>query len=185
MKLNNYTFAIFFSVVAAIITSIIISKIMMEQSMPQTAQCGTLGREEVPYETPLHAKTTSLVQEMEPRTAASYLTDKNLETFAYPQSLQVDYLIEFSQLYPFRSFDIVWGEYGKTDNYIQEWELLGCNRDAQWVQLGYGLFPGEEITTVSVDIPVSQLRLKASSAKDWIGVYELEFEGALRISSIT
>ena len=126
MKTNYDTFFIFFAISASILTSFWVAKFTtLEYKQKLPAQCGEMGRELVPADTILYPKITSTIPETDSSKGANLLIDHDLETLAYPQGNALDYVIDFNELYPFHSFKIHWGEYGKDSAYINQWELLG------------------------------------------------------------
>jgi len=110
------------------------------------------------------------------RFPADNLIDGNLETYAYPNDRIVDYTADLVDLYPLNEITIVWNEFGEQENYITKWYLEGCTKSGEWDILARGDAPKSKVTVVKIKDVVSQLRLRASAQKDWIGVYEMKID---------
>ena len=108
--------------------------------------------------------------------SAQGLIDGNLETYAYPNDRIVDYTADLVDLYPLNEITIVWNEFGEQENYITKWYLEGCTKSGEWDILARGDAPKSKVTVVKIKDVVSQLRLRASAQKDWIGVYEMKID---------
>lgn len=173
---NQNSTVVFVSLLSAIFVSGVVSWSVVQSYKPTFAQCGSLGRTVTVDRSQVVASTKSAVPEQNPKMFSGNLLDGKAETLAYPENLNLDYLIELNELYPFQSISIVWGGYGLQPNYVKHWVMDGCNRDGQWIRLGKGGFPASEVSRVEIKKVVSQVRIEAQSAKDWIGIYEVIFE---------
>jgi hypothetical protein len=109
---------------------------------------------------------------------ASNLVDGNTQTLAYPGSSQIDYQVSLGQLTQLSSASIYWGGYGTNPIYVSNWSLLARSASGQpWVTVAQGGFPNSSTTLVNLDFAATDVRLVASSAANWIGVYELTLNG--------
>ena len=105
------------------------------------------------------------------------LIDGSDKTLAAPGSDTVDYVIVMLEPKEIKQLIIHWGDYGINDNYIAEWSLESSDDGIEWEIVADGASPKDSRTVVNENVRTSRLRLKARSAKDWIGVYEIEVIG--------
>src|SRR3989338_7063698 len=108
--------------------------------------------------------------------SAQNLIDGNFETYAYPNDRILDYTVDLIDLYPLDKVTIIWNEFGEQKNYVAKWYLEGCTKDGKWDILARGGAPKSKVTVVKTEEILSQLRLRASAERDWIGVYEMKIE---------
>lgn len=113
---------------------------------------------------------------------AAKLVDGDPSTLAYPGARELDYTISLPHERHASAATIRWGGYGTNPAYVQAWTLLGRRKgESKWTLLSEGGFPGAESTTVSIDAFVDELRLTASSAVNWIGVYDVSLQSSQRL----
>lgn len=105
---------------------------------------------------------------------ADKLIDGSDKTLAAPGSEMVEYLILLLDQKEIKQMTIHWGDYGINDNYIAEWSIESSDDGEEWKTISSGPSPKDSRTVINEKIRTSRLRLKARSAKDWIGIYELE-----------
>jgi hypothetical protein len=109
---------------------------------------------------------------------AANLVDGNPKTLAYPGFPKVDYSISLPRSTHVTSAVINWDYFGTVPGYIDSWELFGRNgADQPWIPLSQGSFPNTSSSTISLDVTVAQIRIVASSANNWIGIYEVGLYG--------
>jgi hypothetical protein len=106
---------------------------------------------------------------------ANNLIDGNMQTLAYPGGPTLDYTITYPASVRATSATIVWGKYGSTTGYVNNWSLLAQNAAGTWVTVAGGGFPNANATTVTFDTTTTKLRLVASSTGNGIGAYEVRF----------
>ena len=105
---------------------------------------------------------------------AKNLTDGDRKTMAYPASQNIDYSIDLIDSYQVKQVNIVWGDSGINDAYINHWSLEGRSVDNDWFIIAEGNFPNTQETIIKKFFLASNLRLKANSEKNWFGISELE-----------
>lgn len=120
---------------------------------------------------------TSNIQESAGGRDASKLVDGSIGTLAEPGATKVDYKLNFLDNYEVKQVIIHWGDYGINDNYIKSWILESSLDDISWQTIVTGERPLDLSTVVNKRFSAKSLRLRAESAKDWIGVYEVEVVG--------
>jgi hypothetical protein len=112
---------------------------------------------------------------------AAKLFDGSLKTLAEPGATSLDYGISFFDDMEIKKITIHWKDYGINDNYINAWKLEASPDGAIWDTIAEGnSSPRTGETVVDKRFIASALRLTAQSAKDWIGVYEIEIIGRPR-----
>ncbi len=107
---------------------------------------------------------------------AGNLIDSSLDSYAYPNDRILDYTVDLVDLYSLNKITVVWNEFGDQSNYVVKWYLEGCGEDQKWTILARGDSPKSKVTVVNTSDVISQLRLRASAKRDWIGVYEMKIE---------
>lgn len=107
---------------------------------------------------------------------AQALVDGSLSNMAAPGNDKLDYTLDFLGLYDVRETRIHWRNFGISNNYVNDWSLEATSNGKEWRMIAKGGFPNEEITLIEDPFSAVAVRLKAKSAKDWIGVYEIEFD---------
>lgn len=107
---------------------------------------------------------------------AQALVDGSLSNMAAPGNDKLDYTLDFSGPYDVRETRIHWRNFGISNNYVNDWSLEATSNGKEWRMIAKGGFPNEEITLIEDPFSAVAVRLKAKSAKDWIGVYEIEFD---------
>lgn len=105
---------------------------------------------------------------------ADKLIDGSDKTLAAPGSEMLEYLVLLLEPKEIKQMTVHWGDYGINDNYIAEWSIESSDDGEEWEVVASGASPKDSRTVVNETIRTSRLRLKARSAKDWIGIYELE-----------
>lgn len=123
--------------------------------------------------------TTSNIQESQEHSlakglGAKNLTDSDRKTMAYPASQQLDYTIDLIDTYQVKQINIVWGDSGTSDVYINHWSLEGKTIDGDWFMIAEGNFPSNQETVIKKILLANNLRLKAESEKNWFGINEVE-----------
>lgn len=106
------------------------------------------------------------------------LIDGNPATLAYPGSTNIDYQISLAGPSHISAADINWGSFGLNSAYIGAWSIMGRNGATNpWVTLAQGGFPNSADTVSMLDAYATDVRLLASSTRNWIGAYELSLKG--------
>ncbi len=158
-------------------TSFFVSKSIAKNAIPQ---CGSQDRIVRSNEELIVALKTSQNNLPDNGTVQKFsarnLIDGNFETQAYPNDSTLDYTVDLIDLYPLNKVAIIWNEFGEQKNYVAKWYLEGCTKDGKWDILARGGAPNSKVTVVHTKETLSQLRLRASAEKDWIGVYEMKIE---------
>src|SRR3989344_3793908 len=107
---------------------------------------------------------------------AQALVDGSISNMAAPGNDKLDYTLDFSGPYDIRETRIYWRNFGISRNYVNDWSFEATSNGKEWRVIAKGGFPNEEITRIEDAFSAIAVRLKARSEKDWIGVYEIEFD---------
>jgi hypothetical protein len=149
------------------------------------------GDEITPIVAPSSVTTVSQIPESQQYSirqnyGAANLTDGNLNTLAYPANLSVDYVVGLNALSHVSGATIRWGYFGTNPLYISSWSLYGRNGASNpWIVLTSGGFPAADSTFVPLDNYVTDVRITASSAFNWIGLYELSIHASHQLTPIS
>ena len=108
---------------------------------------------------------------------ADKLIDGSEKTLAEPGSSTLDYRISLLEPYEIKQIVIHWGDYGINPNYVASWSLESSEDGFAWAIVASGESPRDSKTAVNERFTTSRLRLRADSAKDWIGAYEIQIIG--------
>lgn len=108
---------------------------------------------------------------------ADKLIDGSEKTLAAPGSDKLDYRISLLEPYDIKQVVIWWGDYGINPNYVSAWWLESSEDGSAWKTVASGASPKDSSTAINERFTTSRLRLRADSAKDWIGAYEMRIVG--------
>lgn len=108
---------------------------------------------------------------------ADKLVDGSEKTLAAPGSNALDYRISLLEPYEIKQIVIHWGDYGINPNYIASWSLESSEDGSAWTIVASGESPRDSKTAINERFTTSRLRMRADSAKDWIGAYEMQIIG--------
>jgi hypothetical protein len=141
-----------------------------------------------PYSDSSRSVTSNIPQNPTYSLAAGYsaanLIDGNLNTLAYPGSHNLDYQVSLGSTQHVTAANVTWGAFGNNPIYVSSWSILGLS-NGSWTTLESGGAPGATSTSASFDAYVSDLRLVAYSAPNWIGAYEFEIASSHSIEPVT
>ena len=107
-------------------------------------------------------------------TTAEKLIDGSVNTLAQPGGNKIDYEVTLVNPSEIKEMAIYWKDYGVNANYISKWSVESSENGADWTPVGGGDSPHDEKTVIDKKFTASKIRLRARSAKDWIGAYEME-----------
>jgi hypothetical protein len=109
---------------------------------------------------------------------AANLFDEDPTTVAFEWSKNLDYKISLRESTQLSAAIINWGYFGQNPAYISSWSLLGRNAPTDsWTVLAQGQYPNQATTGVMTNSQVRELRLKANSTRNFVGVFELKLYG--------
>lgn len=164
--------------------TIILLRSCQSQWLP-TLICGSGTTEFSPYKKILPTQFTliSNINESKEHSlnlgrGTAMLIDGNEDTQAAPASRTLDYYFKLFNPYLIKSVRIVWRDYGINENYINQWSLEATEDGEDWEIIEEQLqSPQANETLIEKKFQAVGLRLKVESAKDWIGIYEVELVG--------
>lgn len=116
------------------------------------------------------------ILELNEKTKAEKLIDGDINTSAYPENKEFDYILEFIDGYEINKVELVWGGSGTSDKHIQEWSLEAkSGLLGGWsVIAGEKKTPFTEKTIVDTNFKASSVRVHAKSQDNWIGILEVK-----------